>query len=711
MNRKEGYSGIDSFRLIAAFLVVAIHTSPLASFQATGDFILTRIFARVAVPFFFVTSGFFLISRYSPSAEKLLTFIKKTALLYGISILLYLPLNVYNGYFGMDNFLPNLIKDLIFNGTLYHLWYFPSSMLGAAIAWYLVKRVSYRGAFMITLLLYGIGLLGDSYYGIAEGFSGLKALFGQLFQVMDYTRNGFFFAPIFFLLGGYMADSRKRLLPVKSTLGLGVSLILMLSEALVLHYFKVQRHDSMYVFLLPVMYFLFQFLLPFKRGRKTGLRTTALIIYILHPLFIVLIRLLAKITGMQAFLVDNSLIHYLAVCVISLTAGILLTMLFEKRKEGKSESSITTERAWLEINLRNLAHNVKTLQAAMPAGCKMMAVVKAEGYGHGMYEITTCLDRLGVSAFAVATIEEGIRLRKYGIRGEILILGYTSPNRAKELCKYRLTQTLIDYRYAKVLNKQGYRIKAQIKTDTGMHRLGFDPEKPEEIREAFLLEHLKITGVFTHLCCADSQRKEDIAFTCGQIDTFYRVLEELKEGGIRIPKIHIQSSYGLLNYPELECDYVRTGIAMYGVLSAPADRTRLELDLRPVLSLKARVVLLRHIRAGESVGYGRAFTAERDSQIAILPIGYADGFPRNMSCGNSFVLICGQRAAVIGRICMDQLAVDVTDIPGVRIGSIATLIGRDGKEEIMAPVAAENAESITNELLSRMGRRLMLDII
>lgn len=151
---------------------------------------------------------------------------------------------------------------------------------------------------------------------------------------------------------------------------------------------------------------------------------------------------------------------------------------------------------------------------------------------------------------------------------------------------------------------------------------------------------------------------------------------------------------------------MRVGVSLYGVLSSPNDRTKLHLDLRPVLSLKSRVILLREIKKGESVGYSRSFVANRDSLIALLPVGYADGYPRNLSCGKSYVLINGHQAPVVGKICMDQLAVDVTDIPNVKTGSIATLIGKDGKEEITAPMVAESAESITNELLSRMGHRL-----
>ena len=204
MTKNESYSGIDYFRFIAALLIVAIHTSPLSSFSETGNFIFTRIVSRVAVPFFFMTSGFFLISRYTCNAEKLEAFIKKTTLIYGVAILLYIPINVYNGYFKMDNLLPNIIKDIVFDGTLYHLWYLPASIIGAAIAWYLVKKIHYRKAFLIASVLYIIGLFGDSYYGIVKSVSCLNGFYNLIFQLTDYTRNGIFFAPIFFVLGGYL---------------------------------------------------------------------------------------------------------------------------------------------------------------------------------------------------------------------------------------------------------------------------------------------------------------------------------------------------------------------------------------------------------------------------------------------------------------------------------------------------------------------------
>lgn len=708
MSKNNGYTGIDYFRIIAALLIIAIHTSPLASLSDTGDFILTRVIARVAVPFFLMTSGFFIISRYAYNAEKLLAFIKRTGLIYGVAILIYLPVNAYNGYFKMDNLLPNIIKDIIFDGTLYHLWYLPAAIIGAVIAWYLVKRFGYPKALSVAFVLYIIGLFGDSYYGVIENVSCLKSFYSLVFQVTDYTRNGIFLAPVFFIIGGLIADTRRKIAFEKSILGFVISLLLMLTEAMVLHKFNLQRHDSMYVFLLPSMYFLFNAILHFKGKRNTVVRTSALIMYIVHPMMIIIIRLLAKAFHLQNLLVENSIVHYFIVCLTSLALGLVISLLFNKYKPKKAKHNTDTERSYIEINLSNLEHNVKTLSKAMMPKCQLMAVVKAEAYGHGIYEIATQINRIGVKAFAVATIDEGIELRRYGVTGEILILGYTSPVRAKELRKYDLTQTLIDYDYTLLLNKQGCDVKTHIKIDTGMHRLGFDREDIEKISRVFTMKHIRVCGIYTHLCVSDSIEEKDRLFTNMQIDSFYNLLELLEKKGIRLPKIHIQSSYGLLNYPKLKCDYVRAGVSLYGVLSSPNDKTKLNIDLRPVLSLKARVVLIRTIRKGESVGYGRAFVAKKDSIIAVLPVGYADGFPRNLSCTKAYVLINGHYAPIVGRICMDCLFIDVTDIPDICTGMTATLIGKEGNKEIAAPVVADNSETITNELLSRMGRRLKL---
>lgn len=365
-----------------------------------------------------------------------------------------------------------------------------------------------------------------------------------------------------------------------------------------------------------------------------------------------------------------------------------------------------TERSWIELNIENLKHNVKILTEAMPPECKLMAVVKAQAYGHGACKISTILNKMEIKAFAVATIEEGIQLRKNGIRGEILILGYTNIKRASDLEKFDLIQTLIDFEYAKALNSQNFAVKAHIKIDTGMHRLGFSCKEVLEVKKVFDMKYLNICGIYTHLCCTDSLMPDDIAFTRKQIDNFYRLIEDLKNGKVNIPKVHIQSSYGLLNYPDLTCNYIRVGIALYGVLSSPDDDTNLKLDLRPVLSLKSRVVSIRQVNKGDSVGYGRDFVAERDSRIAIIPIGYGDGFPRNLSNGNGRILVNGHIVPIAGRICMDQLSIDITDVQGVSTGDIATLIGAEEYDDLSASAVAYRSGSISNELLCRMGARL-----
>lgn len=725
--KSKNYKGIDVFRLIAAFLVIAIHTSPLISFSELGDFMLTRIIARIAVPFFMMASGFFIISKYDYEAKRLKKFLKKTALIYGGAMLVYVPVNIYNGYFLMENLVPNVIRDIVFDGTLYHLWYLPASMIGAAVASYTVKRLGYGGALAVTAVLYLVGLFGDSYYGLGSQMAVVKGFYPLVFQVSDYTRNGIFFAPVFFVLGGVIADQRQRGVFAHNICGFAISMAFMFAEALKLHELGWQRHDSMYIFLLPCMYFLFRAILTEERpvskkprGKSMAwLRTFSLVIYIIHPMMIVLVRLVAKFLGLWDILVGNSIVHYFVVCLASVVTAFAFCkgkQLLERkggrlplmRKRSREEKTFCehTVRAWIEIDLANLAHNVKVLKGAMPRGCRMMAVVKANAYGHGAAGISLKLNQWGVESFAVATIDEGIELRKCGVRGEILVLGYTSVSRAAQLKEYDLMQTLVDFEYAAALNRVGVPVRAHIKIDTGMHRLGILSSDFLKVKKVFAMQHINICGMFTHLCCPDGLAPDDVQFTTGQITEFFHLLGMLREVGIKIPKIHIQSSYGLLNYPELRCDYARIGIALYGVSSTPQGETKWRPDLRPVLSVKARVALVRTIGRGEHVGYNRRFTAQRDTRIAILPIGYGDGFPRNLSCGKSNVILHGKPCPVIGRICMDQLAVDITEAGHVCVGDTATLVGAEGHRELAVPDIAERSGSISNELLCRLGARL-----
>lgn len=367
---------------------------------------------------------------------------------------------------------------------------------------------------------------------------------------------------------------------------------------------------------------------------------------------------------------------------------------------------VATGRAWIELDKKALLYNVTALRSLLPPGCQLMPAVKANAYGHGAVLVAKELNRAGVTAFCVATAQEGIQLRENGVVGEILVLGYTDPRQIPLLQRYHLTQTVLDHSYAKAIDSKDGKVKAQIAIDTGMHRLGVSWDAPEEIARIMDCPGLEIMGAFTHLCADTTMSPQDKAFTLTQGQRFNAVLAELKKQGHIFPATHILASYGLLNYPELGGDYARIGIALYGVLSSKGDTERCPVDLRPVLSLRARVARVQAVRQGEGVGYDLKFTATRNSRIAVLSIGYADGLPRNLSCGVGNVLLHGSKAPIVGRICMDLTLVDVTDIPDIAPGDVAVLIGKSGDLEITACDLAEQADTISNEILSRLGERL-----
>jgi serine/alanine racemase len=363
-------------------------------------------------------------------------------------------------------------------------------------------------------------------------------------------------------------------------------------------------------------------------------------------------------------------------------------------------------RAWREILYENLKYNVETLKSLLPKNCRFMAVVKADAYGHGAVPVASYLNRLGIDAFAVATVREGVELRLHGIRGEILVLGYTSPHQVHLLTTYDLIQTAADCVHARALNEAAYYpIKIHIKLDTGMHRLGERSDHIDEIASLFACKNLQICGAYSHLCAADSQTMEDILFTKLQITTFFQTIDHLKSRGLNPGKLHLQSSYGILNYPDLPLDYARIGIAMYGCYSTPEPKLSEQLPLRPVLSLHARIAAVKELCPGETVSYGRNFRAEVPMRIATVTIGYADGLPRSLSNKEIPVLLRGQKTHIIGNICMDQLVIDVTRIPNARPGDIVTLLGTDGPHTLHAEDLAQAAGTITNELLCRLTPR------
>ena len=368
---------------------------------------------------------------------------------------------------------------------------------------------------------------------------------------------------------------------------------------------------------------------------------------------------------------------------------------------------ITKERIWSEINLDYLKHNVKQLQSLMPKRCKIMAVVKANAYGHGDIETSKELNKLGVTSFAVATLKEGIRLREHDIKGDILILGYTHPDAVSEIAKYDLIQTVVSLSHGEALNQKKQKIRIHLKIDTGMHRLGIDSALIAQIQKIYSMRYLNAEGLFTHFSVADSHAPEDIAYTHSQIQSLQEVVSHMKALGYHPGKIHMQSSYGLLNYPIPDCDYARVGIALYGAQSNMKITTNASLSLFPILSLKARVACIRELTQGEMVGYDRSFiVTSAKTRVAVITAGYADGIPRSLSGGKGLVLLHGKFAPIIGNICMDQLMIDISQIPETQEGDMVTLIGKEGEREIPVTYLAEATHSISNEILSCLGSRV-----
>lgn len=349
MNHTNNTGGPDRFRLVGALLVVAIHTSPLTFVSAEADFFLTRILARVAVPFFLMVTGQFVLPRIltpGPRAgRRLLRYLARTGLLYLVCVLLYLPLGIYAGHY-REMSPAKILRLLLWDGTFYHLWYFPACMLGMILLYLLSRRLGLRAITRICGILYLLGLAGDSYYGLTAYFPPLRDLCDWGFQIWTYTRNGLFLAPLFLMLGAHMGkwyepatdEPSADNLPGSPVLAMGLALALagMTGEAFLLRHLESLRHDSMYLLLVPVMYCLYGLLLRRPCPACPRLRRISTLIYILHPAVIVAVRICARLPHMLP-LMEHSLIHYLAVSMASLAAAWLLAALpdyYRKNRTG-----------------------------------------------------------------------------------------------------------------------------------------------------------------------------------------------------------------------------------------------------------------------------------------------------------------------------------------------------------------------------------------
>lgn len=309
--RNQKTINMDACRLLAAFMIVAIHTYPLEKINPNLDYFFTRIIFRIAVPFFLMVTGYFLIPKILKNKSALIGYSKKILKLYVISIIIYLPVNIYMGYFNHTNIL-NITKDIFFNGTFYHLWYFPALLLGLWISYVFPIKGNKKNIFFIFILLFLIGIFGDSYYGTISKITILKNFYHILFCLFDYTRNGFFYTPIFLYIGYIISCTDRVFSEKKRLLFLFSSLALMGVEGMILYYFQIPRHTSMYFFLVPTAYFLFSFLREKEWKRNKNICNIATWLYILHPLFIIVIRFIFKIIHAEN-IIENSIVNYLIV--------------------------------------------------------------------------------------------------------------------------------------------------------------------------------------------------------------------------------------------------------------------------------------------------------------------------------------------------------------------------------------------------------------
>ncbi|MGZ4106988.1 MAG: alanine racemase [Tumebacillaceae bacterium] len=361
---------------------------------------------------------------------------------------------------------------------------------------------------------------------------------------------------------------------------------------------------------------------------------------------------------------------------------------------------------WAEINLDYIEHNIQENLRTLPPGTQVMAVVKANGYGHGSVMVARKALLSGATYLAVSSVDEAIELRDEGILAPILVLGFTPPSRADILIGYDLTQTVYQYEMLEALNKEasavGKQAKVHVKVDTGMGRLGFTAveETVDFLKQAVDMQGIFVEGMYTHFATAD---EEDTRYAQEQIMRWNAVRQACEEEGLQIPLLHISNSAAILQFSNCGGNMVRLGISMYGYY--PSDEVSHQVPLKPAMRLVSEIVHLKQVPPGTKISYGATFETKRKSWIATVPVGYADGYSRSLS-NKGHVLLHGVRVPVIGRVCMDQLMLDVTDVPEAKLGDQVVLYGHQGEECISLEEVAGHIGTINYEVICALGRRV-----
>ena len=367
------------------------------------------------------------------------------------------------------------------------------------------------------------------------------------------------------------------------------------------------------------------------------------------------------------------------------------------------------KRTWAEIHLDRLEKNLNSYKRFICPENEIMCVVKAFCYGHSDEAICPYLEnKLGVRWFAVSNEIEALRLRKMGIKGEILILGYTPPEAADLLYENNIIQAVTEYSYARLLSQhsKGGKIRCHVAVDTGMTRIGVRGRTEEicaELEKIAALPGISLEGIFTHYAAADSTEPDDVAYTKSQTDSFFKVYDELCSRGLKLEHVHCLNSAGGIYHKNPRSTLARLGIILYGL--KPCVSTPLPFELAPVMELKAAVSQVKTVEAGVCVSYGRTYKTDKPTTLSTVTCGYADGYPRALS-NKGYVIIHGKRAPITGRVCMDQFMCDVSDIENVRPGDIATLIGTDGEESCTADDIAELTGTIGYEIVCQVSARV-----